>query len=228
MLRSKQNEMNKLTPGTWDLHQPWCNDRNLNTGWQYRLKLDTFPFHPQNYLMRSEGLLRPDLDLLRLFRGWGENISDLNLYCHPILRYWGWGWGWVAFLLNPKSQSLLRYYDKLTQIEQNSSKMGCTNLLREHETCINHDVTIIIANQHAIHANLPKPTDRKNSQRRALFALVKGFHLPLHRIVSTASCSLVVIMMSALLPTVAVVIASWLLMFLRGRGWFLHQQLWAI
>jgi hypothetical protein len=51
---------------------------------------------------------------------------------------------------------------------------------------------------------------------------VKGFHLPLHRIVSTAPCSLVLIQVSALLlllPTVAaVVIAAWLLMLLRGRG----------
>lgn len=64
------------------------------------------------------------------------------------------------------------------------------DLLGKHESCINHDISIIVSNQHAIHANLPKPTDWQDTQWRSIGPFVKGFHLTLHCIVSAPACSL--------------------------------------
>jgi hypothetical protein len=41
--------------------------------------------------------------------------------------------------------------------------------LWEHQTSIDHDVTVAHADQHAVHTDLSQTTDRQNAQWRAAF-----------------------------------------------------------
>ena len=76
------------------------------------------------------------------------------------------------------------------KVVKNDMRMMMMDLLGKHESCINHDISIIVSNQHAIHANLPKPTDWQHTQWRSIGPFVKGFHLSLHCIISAPAWSL--------------------------------------
>jgi hypothetical protein len=59
------------------------------------------------------------------------------------------------------------------------ARYGLEYVLREHNPCINQDISVIVPHKHTVHADFPKTANREYSEGRTIHSFIELLHLSL-------------------------------------------------